>query len=157
VNPAAGPVGGGNAVTITGTGFAAATTLFFGNTPAPQFAINSNTSITATVPAGMAGAVDVQVQDPFGLSAISPADQDTYQAVAPAVAAVAPANGPVAGGNQVTIEGNNFEGVSQVLFGSVAATKVIVVSPTTLFVTAPALPPGTVDVTVSTPYGASTT
>lgn len=49
--PASGPVGTG--VTLTGTGFWGATAVRFGATPA-VFTVQSNTQITATVPAGAA-------------------------------------------------------------------------------------------------------
>ena len=49
-SPAAGPAG--TAVVISGTGFTGATAVSFNGTPAASFTVDSNTQITATVPAG---------------------------------------------------------------------------------------------------------
>jgi hypothetical protein len=63
-------------VTITGTGFVAATGVSFGTVSAAM-TIVSDTQITATIPAGT-GTVDVTVTTPAGTSATSPADQFSY-------------------------------------------------------------------------------
>jgi hypothetical protein len=76
----------------------------------------------------------------------------------PVVTSVTPALGPVAGGNTVTIQGQNFFPTSTVFFGSVMAAGVTFVSSTELTVVAPpGVEPGTVDVTVTTPGGTSVT
>lgn len=64
VSPASGPTVGGNTVTITGTGFEFSRILevrglAFGSTPATSFTVNSATQITATVPPGAVGTVDI--------------------------------------------------------------------------------------------------
>jgi hypothetical protein len=59
------PATGGNTVTITGTGFhnifgfPGVTTVDFGSVPSPSFTVDSDTRLTATVPPGSAGTVDV--------------------------------------------------------------------------------------------------
>ncbi|MBV7274500.1 cell wall-binding repeat-containing protein [Clostridium sp. PL3] len=78
VNPSSGSTAGGTTVTITGTGFTGATAVNFGSTTASSITVDSDTQITATVPAGSAGAVDVTVTTPNGTSATSSADQYTY-------------------------------------------------------------------------------
>jgi hypothetical protein len=75
VSPSAGPAG--QNVTITGTGFIAATAVSFGPVSAASMTIDSDTQITATSPPG-SGTVDVTVTTPAGPSAISPADQFSY-------------------------------------------------------------------------------
>jgi hypothetical protein len=65
-------------VTITGSGFTGATAVDFGGVPATNVMDVTDTTITADSPAGSAGAVDVTVTAPGGLSATSPADQYTY-------------------------------------------------------------------------------
>lgn len=60
VAPAQGPVAGGTVVTISGSDLSAVTGVSFGGVPA-SFTVNSDSSVTATVPAGAAGAVDVVV------------------------------------------------------------------------------------------------
>lgn len=61
VTPNSGTAAGGQAVTITGSGFNAATGVTFGGTAATDVVIVSNTRITATTPAHSSGAVDVAV------------------------------------------------------------------------------------------------
>jgi hypothetical protein len=79
LSPAAGPVAGNSIVTITGSGFTLASSVHFGSTLAAGFTINSDTSITATSPAGT-GTVDVVVTTPLGVSVATPAAQFVYVA-----------------------------------------------------------------------------
>ncbi|MDR3593934.1 IPT/TIG domain-containing protein [Clostridium sp.] len=81
VSPASGIITGGNTVTITGTGFTGATAVNFGSTAATSFNVVSDTEITATVPAGSAGAVDITVTTASGTSSTSSADKYTYAAI----------------------------------------------------------------------------
>ncbi|MFE7746558.1 IPT/TIG domain-containing protein [Nocardia sp. NPDC057455] len=67
VTPNTGPVTGGTAVTITGTGFTGATGVFFGFLPAVSFTVNSDTQITAITPVGL-GPVPVTVTGPGGFA-----------------------------------------------------------------------------------------
>ena len=60
VSPNSGSTAGGTAVTITGTNFAAGATVTFG-CAATNVAVVNSTTITATTPAGNAGAVTVTV------------------------------------------------------------------------------------------------
>jgi hypothetical protein len=91
VTPSIGVASGGATVQITGAGFAggdgsggcditnAVTSVGFGSTPAASFTVNSDTSMTATVPAG-SGIQNVTVVgcDESTPSPISPADQYNY-------------------------------------------------------------------------------
>lgn len=63
ISPTSGPVGGGTAVTITGTNFAAGATVAFGSSPASNVRVVSSTEITATSPAHAAGQVVVSVNN----------------------------------------------------------------------------------------------
>ena len=63
VSPNSGPAAGGTAVTITGTNFAAGATVTFGAAAASNVVVVSGTQITATTPAGSAGAVTLTVTD----------------------------------------------------------------------------------------------
>ncbi|MGY1941351.1 IPT/TIG domain-containing protein [Nocardia gipuzkoensis] len=67
VTPNTGPVTGGTAVTITGTGFTGATGVFFGVLPAASFTVNSDTQITAVTPLGF-GTVPITVTAPGGIT-----------------------------------------------------------------------------------------
>ncbi len=75
----------------------------------------------------------------------------------PSITGVSPASGEAYGGNGVTIEGTSFvPGETSVMFGSTASPSVQVSrSGTSLVAVAPAANPGTVDVTVNTPFGRS--
>ncbi|MBF6223139.1 IPT/TIG domain-containing protein [Nocardia abscessus] len=67
LSPPSGPTTGGTSVTITGTGFADATSVHFGTT-ATSFSIDSPTQITAIAPPGSAGTAQVTVTGPGGTS-----------------------------------------------------------------------------------------
>jgi hypothetical protein len=154
VSPTSGPLAAGTVVTITGTNFTGASTVKFGTTNAVTFAVTSSTTITATAPAGTAGAVDVTVTTPIATSATSANDLYSYTA-APTVTGVSPAGGAIGGGATITITGTGFTGATGVKFGSTAATGVAVVNSTTITATNPAGSLGLVNVTVTTAGGTS--
>ena len=157
IGPKTGPTGGGTSVTITGTGFSVAPpvgAVKFGAANA-TYAINSNTQITATSPANSAGVYDITVTTVGGTSAVSAADQFTYEP-APTVTAVSPGSGPTSGGTTVIITGTNFGGLAGVTFGGAPATSFTANSTTQITATTPA-GAGTVDVRVTTVNGTSTT
>ncbi|MGO9112723.1 MAG: IPT/TIG domain-containing protein, partial [Thermoguttaceae bacterium] len=81
VNPSSGATIGGASVTITGTGFSSVSAVKFGSTAAASYTVNSTRQITAVVPAGSAGTVDVTVTTPLGTSATSSADDFTFVAL----------------------------------------------------------------------------
>ncbi len=62
--------------------------------------------------------------------------------LAPLVASISPADGPTAGGTPVVIAGSNFQPGATVTIGGVAATDVVIVDPTQITATTPALPAG---------------
>jgi len=154
VSPSGGPATGGTPVIITGTNLTGVTAVTFGTTAAASFSVGSITQITATSPAGAVGTVNITVTNPYGTSAISSADQFTYGPV-PTVSGVLPSSGPATGGNSVTITGTNLTGATAVTFGTTAAATFSVVSSTQVTATSPAGAVGTVDITVTTPYGTS--
>ena len=78
ISPTSGPAAGGTVVVITGTAFTGATAVNFGVTPAPTFTVVSDTSITATSPAGTSP-VEVTVTTASGTNATGPADLFTYE------------------------------------------------------------------------------
>jgi hypothetical protein len=74
-----GPLAGGTAVTITGTGFTGASAVDFGSRSAASFEVTSPTTITAVAPVGAAlGLVDVTVTTPQGTSAVTKKDHFKY-------------------------------------------------------------------------------
>ena len=175
VSPSSGPVGGGNTVTITGTGFVTGANNMlaaFGAYSALPCTATSTTVMTCTAASGpAAGTVDVIVAETGGTSAVSEsADEYTYVAptatpptvappapALPTVSAVTPNHGVTKGDTVVTITGTGFVPGATVAFGSAAGTKVVVVSSTEITVKSPAHSAGTVNVTVTTSTGTSTT
>jgi RHS repeat-associated protein len=154
ITPAAGPISGGTAVTITGSGFTDATAVAFGTVAATSFNVVSNDEIKAVAPAQTAGPVDITVTTSGGTSATVSADQYTY-VTAPTVSKVNPASGSISGGTSVTITGSGFTGATAVKFGTVAATSFTVGSATAITATAPAQSAGVHAVYVTTPGGTS--
>jgi len=61
VSPTSGSAAGGTAVTITGHGFLANTTVRFGSAPAASLQLVNATTVTAVTPPHAAGVVDVVV------------------------------------------------------------------------------------------------
>jgi DNA-binding beta-propeller fold protein YncE len=155
LSPSAGPIGGGNTVTITGVHLTGATGVSFGSNAASSFTVVSDTQVTATAPAG-SGTVDVRVTTPNGTSVAAPADKYTYTSGA-TVGALNPSSGPTAGGTVVTITGTNLSNASAVSFGGTPATSFSVLGPTQISAVAPPGTAGTVDVTVTTSGGTSPT
>ena len=107
-------------------------------------------------PAGT-GTVNVTVTTPEGTSPITATDTFTYTYPTPSVSAVSPSSGPVGGNQSVTISGHGLTGATAVSFGGSAGTGIVVNSDTSITVTTPAHAAGTVDVTVTTPGGTSST
>lgn len=66
VSPSLGDVAGGTVVTLTGTDFTGVTDVKFGGISATSFTVDSDTQITATTPAHVAGDTTVQVFSPQG-------------------------------------------------------------------------------------------
>ncbi len=156
IEPGEGPVDGGTAVMITGTGFTKASTVSFGSTASSAVTVTSPTQLTARAPAGKKGkgeTVDVTVATAGGTSATSEADRFVYQPP-PWIGTVAPAEGPAAGGTTVTITGENFTAASKVSFGSSPASEVKVNSEDSITATSPA-GTGKAYVTVTTAGGTS--
>jgi uncharacterized protein YjbI with pentapeptide repeats/lysophospholipase L1-like esterase len=73
-----------------------------------------------------------------------------------AVSQISPSSGPVAGGTPVTITGSDLSAVTQVSFGTTPALSFAIDSPSEIIAVSPP-GSGTVDVTVATPQGSSTT
>jgi uncharacterized repeat protein (TIGR02543 family) len=153
-----GPIAGLNTVVISGTNFIdlVLNGLKFGSTSISvnDYAINTfGTQITAKVPPGILGTLDVTVQTAGGTSAISAGSKYSYVA-APTVTGLSPTGGAPTGGSGVVITGTGFTNVSAVTFGSNNATSFTVNSSTQITASFPA-GSGKVDVRVTTPGGTS--
>ncbi|WP_086719210.1 IPT/TIG domain-containing protein, partial [Streptomyces angustmyceticus] len=137
-------------VTLTGTNLTGATAVLFGATPA-TILTNTATQITATAPPGT-GNVNVTVTTAGGTSNALP--YSYAAAPVPTLSSLSPASGPTSGGNVVTLNGGNLTGATSVKFGSNAAT-VLTNTAGQITVIAPAGPPSSVNVTVTTAGGTS--
>jgi hypothetical protein len=146
---------GGAHVRIAGTNLTGATAVYFGAHPVKSFTVESSGLIVTKAAWGY-GTVDVTVVTPEGTSAITPGDEFSYRGVLPAVSGVGPNQGPAAGGNTVSVSGNDFTGVTAVSFGDATAPSFVVSSPTSLSAVAPPDTAGKVEVSVTTIYGTST-
>ncbi|MGD0743505.1 MAG: IPT/TIG domain-containing protein [Acidimicrobiales bacterium] len=179
INPSSGSVAGGNAVTITGTGFVSGAIVSFvqesNGTPvtggvtvgAGSVSVTGSTSITAVSPAVTAtGTYFVTVTTSTGTAATSSNDVYTYSLLVPLVSSVSPATGRIAGGTLVTIGGIGFVSGDTVSFtqesgysatgSAIAATGVTVVGSTTITAMSPAVTStGTYFVTVTSSAGTS--
>ena len=171
-----GPAAGGTAVTITGTDLDGATEVDFGTARA-TIVSDTSTTITVTSPAIVTGGsgttqcggtVDVTVITAGGTSSTSLSDQFTGIAPPTVSSVVGQASqsggsagttiaaGPLSGGTDVLINGSGLAGATAVKFAAVAGT-IVVDSDAYIEVLSPTGVRGTVDVTVTTPYGTSTT
>ena len=82
ISPREGIVAGGNTITINGSGFTGTSDVDFGFRPATTFSVLDDNTISATVPIGTVGTVDVTVTASAITSPITPDDFYTYTATA---------------------------------------------------------------------------
>ena len=165
VSPNTGSNASTTAITVTGTNFTGATGGTVGSTALTNLTVQSATSITATVPAGLtAGVNDVRITNASGTSPVNaPADQFTVTSGggggggAPTVTAISPSSGPNSGTTPITITGTNLTGATAVTLGTTPLTF-SAGSATQMTATVPAgLIPAVYDLTVTTPAGTSAT
>jgi hypothetical protein len=153
ITPSSGTTAGGTVVTISGENFQAAATVTIGGVAATVTAADA-TTISVTTPAHAAGAVDVTVTNPDGMTATA---SGAFTYVAPVqVTGVSPASGTTLGGTAVTITGQNFQTGASVKIGGTAAT-VTAVGATSISAKTPAHAAGAVDVTVTNPDSTTAT
>ncbi len=155
VNPGAGPITGGTAITITGTNFVGTPTVTVGGSACTSVVLVSPTTITCVTPAHAAGQVEVIVTTTNGSNVTTGTANDFTYTTGPTVTSITPNTGPAAGATIVTITGTNFTASGLIVrFGTVTATANFI-SSTTIVAVAPAQSAGVVDVTVQTPGGTS--
>ncbi len=151
ISPASGPIAGGSKITITGISLASTESVQIGGVLS-TFTIDSPTQIQVTTPAMAVGVVPVTVTNAFSSATTS------YTYVnPPVIASVSPTAGPTAGGTTVIINGTGFLNATAVTFGATSATGYTVNNDTQITATNPAHGAGTLDITVTTSGGTSTT
>ncbi|MFF7234615.1 IPT/TIG domain-containing protein [Streptomyces sioyaensis] len=151
LNPTSGPTAGGNTVIVSGVNLSGATSVKFGVTPAIVVS-NTASQVVVIAPAGVVSSVGVTVTTAGGTS-----NALVYSYVAasvPVLTSISPSSGPTAGGNTVTLSGVNLSAATSVKFGNNPAT-VLSNTASQIVVSAPAGPPSTVNVTVTTAGGTS--
>jgi hypothetical protein len=160
ISPSSGPIAGGTAVTITGTGIVSGSSLAvtIGNTAATGVTYVDATHITAITPAGTAGAKDVVITNGDGSSTTTGTGAFTYLAP-PTFTSISPNSGSTSGGTAVTILGTNFVSGSllALTIGGTAATGVTYVDATHITAITPAGTAGAKDVVITNGNGGSTT
>jgi uncharacterized repeat protein (TIGR03803 family) len=141
-SPMNGPVG--TAVTLTGAALTGTTAVKFGAIKVTNFTVNSDTSLTFTVPSPGAASAKITVVNAFGAGTSAGAF-----VMAPVIKSFTPIKGKV--GTAVTLTGVNFTGASSVKVGAVAASFTVN-SDTSLTLT---VPTGavTAKITVANSYG----
>ncbi|MGX5681979.1 MBG domain-containing protein [Schumannella luteola] len=163
IAPTGGPTTGGGTMTITGLGFGTETpAVTVGGTAAVDVVLVSDSTVTATIPAGSAGLADVVVT-PVGGEPLVLSSGYEYAAPAqyPVFDTIAPASGPTTAGEPVTISGAYLDQVERIRFGSTDIDWRNFVSRgengTSITIIAPYGAVGAVDVTLTTNGGTSVT
>ncbi|MCC6623334.1 MAG: IPT/TIG domain-containing protein [Deltaproteobacteria bacterium] len=147
VIPSAGPVTGGNQVTIQGRGIREGATVRFGTTAATDVRVLGASALVCTAPpSATAELVDVTVENLPDEDDASPSVswlEDAYRytevpADVVSVLATIPPEGPLEGGNVAVIQGTGFVSGMKVFFDGVAATQVQVLGPNAVTCRVPA-------------------
>jgi hypothetical protein len=149
----AGPLRGGNLVTVTGTNFTKVTAVRFGSKAGTAVTVKSPKRLTVRAPAGAGAPYLTVITSSGGPSALTGHAVYNYLPV-PSVRTLSPASGPASGGTAVTITGSNLAFIKAVYFGTRRATRVVARSGHQITVVDP-VGSGTVNVRISTLGGIS--
>ncbi|GAA2638428.1 hypothetical protein GCM10009863_64090 [Streptomyces axinellae] len=148
-----GPSGGGNTVTLFGTGLTLTSAVHFGAGSATGITVVSDSQLTATAPAGT-GTVLVTATTPGGTSTVGLGNAYYTYVDLPVIDSLSPTAGSASGGDSVLIKGSNLTYTDTVLFDATPASFAAV-SDTMVVATAPGGSVGPVTVTVHSPGGTS--
>ena len=148
IQPAFGPLEGGQQAEITGIGFKEGMGVYIGSLPASGISIVDENTITVTVPPGSPGFSDVRVLNQSDYSVLP--NGFLYQSDMQ-LWVVTPSDGSFAGGTSVSLIGSGFPPQVSVLFDNVPATHVEVISPTEIHCKTPPGSIGSVDVALISP------
>lgn len=151
VVPSLGPIAGGTAVTISGSGFAPGAEVRVGALPALSTTVLDSQTIEVVTPPGSAGFVPVSVK--VGDAKAKKADAFFYQSDAMELFLVDPNLGSIAGGTQIRLIGQGFPGDAKVWVDGNPASHVTVQDSTLIIAKTPPGQIGTVDVEVTSPQG----
>lgn len=151
ISPSAGPLSGGNTVTITGTGFRSGLVARIGGLDCTNVNLISGTQFTCRPPAKTAGTYAIAVLNSDTQRGALP-NAYTYRA-APQITSITPTRGSIAGGGVLTVNGIGFVTGAVVKVGTKACTNPQIVSANQITCTFPANGSGFYPVTVTNPEG----
>jgi hypothetical protein len=115
INPTHGPQGGGTQTTISGQSFVSGCKVLFGGMEASVVFASSTQLSVITPQQTSAGVVKVEVVNPDLQAGVLP---NAFQYdPPPIILKLVPNSGPVAGGTQVSIQGQNFAAKCKAIFG----------------------------------------
>ncbi|HZR55760.1 MAG TPA: choice-of-anchor tandem repeat GloVer-containing protein [Terriglobales bacterium] len=147
-SPASGVVG--TVISITGVSLTQTTGVTIGG-KAASFTVNSDSNVTATVPAGAKTGATITISTAGGT-----ASSKAKLVIVPSIASFTPTSGPV--GTSVTITGNSFTGTNKVTFGGIVATSYKAINDTQVDALVPTgAATGPIAVTTAGGTGTSTT
>ncbi len=157
VSPASGPAAGGTQVLLTGSGFSPPLRVFFGPAEATQVKVVSPTVLSAVVPAGAPGPVDVRVQSPQGRLGVLAQGfvylEPEALGPAPVLVSVLPDSGGTIDPTSVVLETQSAAPGALVFVGGLPASPVSVSSPEHVGTVFPPGAAGPVEVTLTNPDG----
>ena len=125
IAPAKGVTKGNTPIKITGANFRDGASLIIGENVAVATTINSENEITALTPVGVVGPMDLTVTNSDGRSdTLSQAF--TYIQLPPTILTVTPLAADIAGGEIITITGENFDSQATIQFGEEAGIEPVI-------------------------------
>lgn len=145
--------GGGETITLIGTGFESGDIVNVGTTPAHSVIVESSTKLMFPMPAIGQGKVDVFVTGPGGTSN---GVAYTFDGPAPVITKITPPSGPSSGGTYVTLTGTSFVAGSTLLVGGNLAKELRLEKNNLIFMT-PSHNAGNADLVLINPDGQSYT
>jgi hypothetical protein len=152
VSPSSGPITGDTVVTITGSGFTGAESVRFGEVYAWDIDVIDDSHLTARTPQGSPGLVSIVVKNAVGTGVHSerPA-MFMYEFPFPELATISPISGSTGGGTLVTVTGSGLSGATNVRFGGISGTGLMVIDDSHLTIVSPPNPAGAVGLSVINP------
>lgn len=147
----AGPLAGGNKLTINGSNFLTAPKVKIGQKECSQVQVNSLNQISCVVPAGIEGEYRLIVTNQYGQESSDPVSY-VYRA-APRVVSISPQRGIASAGGLLTINGNQFVSGATAKVGSEICSSPTWISPSQMSCKIPNLASGFYSVIVTNPEG----
>lgn len=130
ITPLAGPLAGGNTLSVNGAGFLSGAVIRIQGVDCPNSTRISATQMTCKLPPKEAGTFHVAVVNTDAQKAVLRSAY-TYQA-APSILSISPAFGKTSGGETLTINGTGFLAGASVVVGTKSCSGVVVNSSTQL-------------------------